>query len=104
MILAWAAATWACAQVSASAHDFWETGEPVPPWVKSVCCGPEDVHHLKPGAVHLEADGYHIDGIETVVPVERALPSPDGGYWGFWSPYSGTHPLIYCFFAPQLGT
>ncbi len=88
----------------ASAHDFWSNGEPVPPWVKSACCGPEDVHHLKPSAVHLMPDGYHIDGIDVVVPEARALPSPDGGYWAFWNPAYEPTPLIYCLFVPFKGT
>ena len=88
----------------ASAHDFWTNGEPVPPWVKSACCGPEDVHHLKPGAVHLMPDGYHIDGIDIVVPEARALPSPDGDYWAFWNPAYEPKPLIYCLFVPFKGT
>ena len=88
----------------ASAHDFWSNGEPVPAWVKSACCGPEDVHHLNPAAVHIMPDGYHIDGIKTVVPADKALPSPDGTYWGFWidSP-SIPEPHIFCFFAPLNG-
>ena len=57
----------------ASAHDFWTNGEPVPPGVKALCCGPEDVHRLKPSAVHIMADGFHIDGIKTVVPISRAF-------------------------------
>ena len=52
-------------------------GSPVPAWVKAECCGPQDVHHLRAGQVHIEADGYHIDGIKTVVPMGRAIPSPD---------------------------
>ena len=89
---------------SASAHDFWANGEPVPAWVKAMCCGPEDAHHLRAGAVHIEADGYHIDGLNTVVPIARALPSPDGSYWGFWSPQLEPDVVIFCFFAPLHGS
>lgn len=87
----------------ASAHDFWANGEPVPPWVKAQCCGPQDVHRLRAGAVHIMADGYHIDGLTTVIPTSRALPSVDGNYWAFWNPVSEPSPVIYCFFAPQNG-
>ncbi len=87
----------------AMAHDAWSNGEPVPPWVKAECCGPQDVHHLRAGAVHIRPDGYHIDGIETVVPISRALPSPDGGYWAFWNPQGEPAPAIFCFFAPLNG-
>jgi hypothetical protein len=84
----------------ATAHDFWSNGDPVPEWVKSQCCGVADVHHIHDSAVHIMQDGYHIDGIETVVPIDKALPSPDGQIWGFWSNYAGPKPNIYCFFYP----
>jgi hypothetical protein len=87
----------------ADAHDFWSNGDKVPAWVKAECCGPQDVHHLRPGAVHIEQDGYHIDGIKTVVPIARALPSPDGDYWAFWNPAGEPEPAIFCFFAPLNG-
>jgi len=88
----------------ALAHDYWANGAPVPAWVKARCCGPTDVHHLRAGAVHILADGYHIDGLKTVVPFERALPSQDGDYWGFWNPLSEPDPQIFCFFAPVNGS
>jgi hypothetical protein len=87
----------------ASAHDYWANGVKVPGWVKSQCCGPNDVHHLNPGAVHIMHDGYHIDGLKTVVPISRALPSPDGTYWAFWNPTNEPEPVIFCFFAPVNG-
>jgi hypothetical protein len=87
----------------ASAHDFWSNGDPVPPWVKAQCCGPRDVHHLRSGAVHIEQDGYHIDGIKTIIPIGRALPSMDGEYWAFWNPVGEPEPVIFCFFAPLNG-
>lgn len=82
-------------------HDFWSNGERVPDWVKAACCGPADAHHIKKSAVHIKSDGYHIDGITTVVPIEQALPSMDGGVWGFWLPAMEPHPNIYCFFYPD---
>jgi len=85
------------------AHDHWSNGLPVPPWVKAQCCGPEDAHLIDPKAIHIQADGYHIDGLKTVVPIARALPSPDGKYWGFWSPVGEPDPFIFCFFAPLNG-
>jgi hypothetical protein len=85
----------------AVAHDYWSNGEPAPPWVKSQCCGLQDVHRLHPGAVHIQADGYHIYGIKTVIPVGRALPSPDGSYWAFRNPVGEPEPvIIFCFLAP----
>ena len=89
---------------SAKPHDFWTTGEPVPPWVKSACCGPSDVHHLKMSAIHIMPDGLHIDGIETVVPMSRVLPSPDGTAWAFWNPVGEPDPVVFCMFYPLSGT
>lgn len=84
-------------------HDQWSDGEPVPPWVKKACCGPEDVHHLRLEQVHNMADGVHVDGLSTVIPYSKVLPSPDGQYWGFWSPIA-KDPTVYCFFAPIEGS
>ena len=91
----------------AAAHNSWTNGEEVPAWVKADCCGKADAHHLETSAVHVMADGYHIDGLTTVVPFVRALPSQDGSYWAFFNPeYVKNHddPLIYCFFAPVNGS
>ena len=88
---------------SAPAHDLWADGTTVPAWVKAQCCGPQDVHHLPASAVHIRPDGYHIDGIRTVVPAHRALPSPDGTYWAFWNASGEPEPVIFCFFAPLNG-
>ena len=88
----------------AMGHDNWANGQPIPAWVKSYCCGPEDVHHIPASAIHVMADGYHIDGIQTVVPIEHALPSQDGDYWGFWFPSAEPDPVIFCFFAPVNGS
>ena len=85
---------------SVAAHDFWSNGDPVPSWVKSWCCGQNDVHQLRPGAVHIKQDGYHIDGIATVVPISKAMPSADGKYWAFWKSADEPKPNISCFFAP----
>lgn len=86
------------------AHDAWATGEPVPAWVKSNCCGPKDVHHLAASSVHVMPDGYHIDGLKTVVPMSRALPSMDGDIWAFWNPDNEPEPMIWCFFYPLNGS
>lgn len=97
------AAALVLAPLPAFAHDFWSTGEAVPNWVKSSCCGRADSHHLRPGAVHVMRDGYHIDGLKTVVPMSRALPSMDGSFWAFWSAAGEPEPVIFCFFAPLSG-
>ena len=87
----------------AVAHDFWANGEPVPPWVKASCCGPNDVHKIPASAISIQADGYHISGLTTVVPMAKALPSPDGFYYGFWNEAGEPNPVIFCFFAPLNG-
>lgn len=88
----------------ASAHDFWSNGEAVPPWVKSWCCSKSDVHRLEPSAVHIQADGYHIDGLANPIPVTRALPSADGFYWAFFREEDGPNAWITCFYAPLNGS
>jgi hypothetical protein len=87
----------------ASGHDRWDNGDPVPSWVKTRCCGKSDVHHIPNEAIRIMADGYHIEGINTVVPFSQALPSPDATYWGFWAPLGEPNPAIFCFFAPPNG-
>ena len=94
----------ALSAMPARAHDFWSNGEPVPAYVKANCCGPADAHHIKPAAVHIMADGYHIDGLDIVIPANRVLPSPDQEYWGFWNANAEPKPVVFCFFAPLNGT
>lgn len=88
----------------AEAHSFWANGEPVPAWVVSSCCGPADAHHIAALAVHIMADGYHIDGLKTVIPMSRALPSQDGQIWGFWNAGNEPEPVVFCFFYPVNGS
>src|ERR1700751_930451 len=92
-----------CAR-TASAHEQWANGTPVPAWVKAACCGPTDVHHLKPEQVHEMPDGYHVEGYPHVIPYGKATPSQDAEFWAFYQtnvngPYVSYSP-IYCFFAP----
>ena len=97
------AAALSCAS-PAFAHSFWSNGEEVPEWVRASCCGKADAHHLKPSAVHIMADGVHIDGLDVVIPIIRVLPSMDGQPWAFWNPDLEPSPLIYCIFLPFNGT
>jgi hypothetical protein len=70
---------------TAHAHDRWYNGEPVPTWVKTVCCGPNDVHHLRPEQVRRNAAGdYEVDIYPFPIPARMALPSQDGEYWLFF--------------------
>lgn len=83
----------------AHAHDVWADGSAIPAWVKASCCGPADAHLLNASQIHMLSDGIHIDGIATVVPYERVLPSQDGQIWAFWPVEAGNlTPPIYCFF------
>lgn len=87
----------------AVAHTAWSNGDPVPEWTKKWCCGPADVHKLEPGAVHIMPDGYHIDGLNTVIPMSRAIPSPDGAYWAFFRNDTLPDSVVYCFYSPLNG-
>jgi hypothetical protein len=80
-------------------HDVWSNGAQVPAWVKKACCGPSEVHQLSADKVHALRDGYHVDGLATVIPDSRVQPSPDGAFWGFWNP-DALNPVVFCFFAP----
>lgn len=88
---------------AAQAHDYWSNGRVVPPWVKAACCGPEDVHHLRPDQVHRVSDDYYmVDGYNQRIPASSALPSQDGDYWIFYRDNaSGTQSGVYCFFVPM---
>ena len=85
----------------AQAHDRWADGSPVPPWVKSMCCGPNDVHELAEGDAWQENDGWHFRDLDAIVPDSRVLPSQDGHMWGFWYPAAGRAAAVYCFFVPM---
>ncbi len=88
---------------AAGAHDVWADGKKVPEWVKQACCGPEDVHHLRPEQVHrISGDYYMVDGYYSKIPVKDVLPSQDGDYWIFYkNNRSGSQTGVFCFFAPM---
>jgi len=88
---------------AANAHDVWSNGQPVPAWVKAACCGPEDVHHLRPDQVHRISDDYYaVDGYSTPIPASIALPSQDGDYWIFYADnQNGRQSTVFCFFVPM---
>jgi hypothetical protein len=87
--------------IPAAAHEKWANDKVVPDWVKSYCCGPEDVHHLKPEQVHARPDGWHVDGYRDVIPYGTELDSQDGDYWAFYRTYQdGSQSRVFCFFAP----
>ncbi len=89
---------------AAWAHDVWADGKQVPAWVKEACCGPDDVHHLRPEQVHRISDDYYrVDGYPKIIPARVALPSQDGDYWIFYKDdgAGGAQSLVYCFFVPM---
>lgn len=89
----------------ARAHDAWANGDPVPDFVRRACCGKDDVHHLRPEQVHLQLDGYHVDGLKDPIPASRMEPSLDGDWWVFYRRFEdGTTSTPYCFFGPFSGT
>lgn len=100
-----------CLSLSATAHDQWANGQPIPDWVKSSCCGPADAHHLRADQVIDHGDYYTVEGVEGFsdeqkIPGARAIPSQDGDYWLFFSNYSygGTSErTVFCFFVPFAG-
>ena len=92
---------------AARAHDAWSDGSPIPEWVKRHCCGEADAHHLQPGDVSEDAEGYHVRGYPWPIPKDRALPSQDGEYWLFYPTYWNDYGdrakhdgLPRCFFIP----
>ena len=90
------------AHSGAEAHDVWSNGQPVPGWVKAACCGPEDVHHLRPDQVHRISDYYEVDGYQYRIPIQKALPSQDGDYWIFYRDnIGGPQSGVFCFFVPM---
>jgi hypothetical protein len=89
----------------ACAHSQWADGSPVPKWVKTKCCGEQDVHHLLPEQVHRVDGGYLVDGHDGVIPLSQTDPSQDGDYWIFGSTVrsdDGPPKIgdVRCFFIP----
>jgi hypothetical protein len=103
---------------SASAHDQWANGKPIPDWVKQACCA-ENYQTIDERRVHrlMGSDpltnkwgplGYKVDGFHNIVPVDRRFDSEDGLTWIFYGlPYSidefvsDMSPAIYCLFTNE---
>jgi hypothetical protein len=87
------------------AHDSWADGKAVPNWVKDSCCGPAEVHHLRPDQVHKVSgdeakklrpkyanfvgrhlEYYVVDGYLRPIYANgpNVIPSQDGDYWLFY--------------------
>jgi hypothetical protein len=87
---------------SAFAHDTWADGLLIPPWVKSACCGPEDVH--RDPTVYQDDDGnWYVDDLARPVEKFRIYPSQDGHIWAFYDTRSvgKEYAIVYCLFIPM---
>jgi hypothetical protein len=89
-----------CTSDFALGHDKWANGNPVPTWVKSACCGPDEAHHLDLSQVRKVKSGWRVEGITNIVPEDRVYPSQDGQVWGFWSP-DNADAFVQCLFVPS---
>lgn len=101
-----------------------ENAPSIPSWVQATCCGPKDVHHLRPDQVSDMGDYYIIDGFNEPIPKvfkngvmnDHIKPSQDGDYWAFFSSTPGhwesnmytrskswenTFQDLYCLFIPM---
>ena len=85
---------------AAHAHDRWDSGEPVPAWVKTERCGPSPSSALRSGQAH--AAGDVVDIYPDPIPAHIALPSQDDDYWLFLYNDYGFYGSVRCFFVPAL--
>ena len=53
------------ATTSASAHQQWSNGKPIPDWVKQVCCADDEGHQIDARRMHL------VRGRDPMMPRER---------------------------------
>lgn len=81
-------------------HERWANGLIVPAWVKSMCCGANDVH-MDPELNHTEA-GWSVPDNDFIVPDSKVLPSQDGHTWVFYNDSLRPNATIYCLFMPQV--
>jgi hypothetical protein len=80
----------------AGAHDVWADGTAVPPWVKAMCCGPEDVH--KDAVIDRIKGQVFVRGLIYPVDQEKIFDSHDGHVWAFYNPNYGSSAIVYCLF------
>jgi len=82
----------------AHAHERWADGSSVPAWIKSACCGEADAHVLGPSDYWIDANGFHVVGVNAIVPLDKVLPSQDGKVWAFYAASAGENASVYCVF------
>ena len=101
---------------AAHAHDIDCTGNPVPRFIKSFCCGKADGHRLDPDQITRGVNGEYIvaeGGYVFIVFANEALPSADSCSYIFyenaqtaarhphyWSKDRPWTPDVYCFLTP----
>ena len=62
----------------AHAHDVWADGSTIPPWVKSMCCGPADAH--RDDLIDRIDGKTYVRGLENPVDEEKIFDAVlDGG-------------------------
>ncbi len=79
-------------------HTTWANGDEVPNWVARSCCGQADAHVLGSDDYFIDVTGFHVKGIDMVVPLDKVLPSQDGRVWAFYPSGVGENAKIYCVF------
>ena len=87
-----------------SAHAEAQATPAIPDWIKASCCGPSDVHRLRPDQVRQTDDGKYwiVEGYHEPVPAARAEPSHDSDYWIFYRDVPpDAQSGVYCFFIPM---
>ena len=82
----------------AHAHDVWADGSTIPPWVKSMCCGPADAH--RDDLIDRIDGKTYVRGLENPVDEEKIFDSQDGHVWAFYNPGVGRYATVYCLFVP----
>jgi hypothetical protein len=82
----------------ARAHDAWADNTPVPPWVKTMCCGDNDAH--RDAKLRRTSEGIFVVGLERPVDPLKVFDSLDGHVWAFYNNYLGSFATTYCLFIP----
>lgn len=49
--------------------------------IGELCCGERDCAELADDDVAIVPGGFLVKSLKEIVPIEQALPSPDGHYW-----------------------
>jgi len=81
---------------------MWANGQPIPEWVKNLCCNGNEAHMLDESAVSQDAQGhYHVQGYNNVPRDDHVFASMDGHVWMFVSIFGAPNAAIWCLFIPE---